>query len=220
MTFASAIVVSLGLAAPAPAVAATQAAVTNPDRSPGNARMTDGTGKQVQAFELEATLAPSVLFGDAANPGYQTNYNRWGVAMTGVFTYRARYFLEPHLEFGYAWLANGDSNLPDGPWGAGGTMEQRLRCWTLSPGITFPFWRFRAIAGLGFAVAMQENEFLGETNSSSQVGLLQRLAFSFDAIKTERMRLAAQLEYQNSAGLKLQWFTFGVSLRGDILQWD
>ncbi|HEY3495026.1 MAG TPA: hypothetical protein VGK73_10085 [Polyangiaceae bacterium] len=226
MTLSSALVLTLGLTAPAPAVAATQGAVAvDPGRSPGNARMTDGTGKQLQALELEATLSPSVLFADAANPSYQSSYNRWGFAATGVFTYRPRYFLQPHMEVGYAHLASGESHLPDGfaqldtdlP---GGTMEQSLWCWTFSPGVTFPFWRFRAIAGIGFAIAFQENVFRGETNQSSQLGLLQRLALSFDALKTDRMRLAAQIEYQDASGLKLKWLTFGVSFRGDFVQWD
>jgi hypothetical protein len=223
MTVTSALILTVGLATPAPApvAAATQSSVAaNPDRSPGNARMSDGVGKQVEALELEAAFAPSLVLGDAANPRYQESYSRWGVAGTISFTYRARYFLNPHIEAGYAWLASGDSQLPPGIWGEGGSIEQSLTCWTISPGATLPFWRFRLLAGIGIVVAEQANIVFGEENESSQLGMLQRLGLSFDALKTERTRLAAVLEYQNSAGLKLSWLTLGVSFRGDFVQWD
>jgi hypothetical protein len=228
MSIGSALVAALGLGAPVagvvpvsePVSVAPSRATASPDRSPGNARMTDGLGEQVQALEIEATLSPSVLFADAANPSYQRSYSNWGVAATGSFTYRARYFLSPSIEVGYARLARGDSALPDGPWGSGGTMEQQLSCWTISPGVHFPFWRFRLLAGIGLAIAEQENEFLGETNSVSQIGIYNRLGLSFDAVKTDRVRLAGVVQYGSSSGLKLSFLTFGVSFRGDIVQWD
>ena len=225
MTIASLVVAAVGLGAPsaAPALAATQSTVAvDPDRSPGNARMSDGLGKQVQALELEATIAPSVLFADAANPGYQTSYTNWGFAVSGSFTYRARYFLNPTMLVGYTKLASGESKLPDdeSTWGPGGTMKQSLSCWSLSPGVIFPFWRFRLAAGLGLAFAKIEDDFLEETNSSTQVGILNRVALSFDALKTDHVRLAGFVQYEHASGLKLKWLTFGVSFRGDFVQWD
>jgi hypothetical protein len=233
VTITSAFITAVGLAAPAtaPAVAATESAVAvNPDRSPGNARMTDGRGKQVQALELEATLAPSIVFSEPANPSNQDSFSRWGVEGTVSFTYRARYFLQPTIIVGYAHLASGEATLPDGVFAppgqepitlyTGGKLEQSLGAWSVSPGVAFPFWRFRLIATIGFSIAQQSNTLNGEENSSSQLGLSSRAALSFDALKTERTRLAVELQSSNSAGLKLHWMTLGVSFRGDFVQWD
>jgi hypothetical protein len=224
VTVTAAFVTALGLAAPVavPATAATQSAVAmNPDRSPGNARMTDGRGKQVQAFELELSAAPTVLFSEPANPSTQDSFSRWGAQVTASFTYRARYFLSPTIRIGHVWLASGDATIPDNQfYGPGGDMEQSLSAWIISPGVTFPFWRFRLTGGIGLAIADQTNTLNGDENSSSQAGLMNTLALSFDAIKTERTRLAVELMSGNSDGLKLHWLALGVSFRGDIYQWD
>jgi len=48
----------------------------------------------------------------------------------------AHYFVDPYLSVSYANLAGGESQIPDGPWGTGGTIEQRLGAWIIAPGIT------------------------------------------------------------------------------------
>jgi hypothetical protein len=222
VSLAAAFVTAVGLGAPATVAVtpSTQSAAVDPDRSPGNARMTDGRGKQVQALEIELHAAPTVLFSEPANPSTQDEFSRWGAQISGSFTFRARYFLNPTIRIGHAWLATGEATLPDSMFYTGGKMEQALSAWVISPGFALPFWRFRLTAGLGIAIADQQNTFNGDENSSSQTGLLSTVALSFDAVKTERMRFAIETVSSNSAGLKLHWLTLGVSLRGDIVQWD
>jgi hypothetical protein len=219
----AAFVAALGLGAPATAsaVAAPQSAVVDPDRSPGNARMTDGRGKQLQALELELGVSPTILFSEPANPSTQDEFSRWGAQVMGSFTYRARYFISPTIRIGHVWLARGEATLPDSQfYGPGGKMEQSLSAWVISPGVTFPFWRFRLTGGLGLAIADQKNTFNGDENSSGQPGLISTLALSFDALKLDRARLAVEVLTGNSDGLKLHWLALGVSFRGDIVQWD
>src|SRR5262245_42593706 len=80
------------------------------DQSPS----TSSTPKQ--ALELAASLGPTVVFGEPANPDLAPSANHWGASISALVAYRSSYFVIPSLEVGYAWLARGDAELPEGPW--------------------------------------------------------------------------------------------------------
>src|SRR4029079_7992306 len=84
------------------------------------------------ALELSGSLGPTLTFGEAANPEYTRSVGRVGVLLGAVVAYRSSYFVAPRFEVGYAALAHGESELPSGPWGDGGKLEQRLRTWVIS----------------------------------------------------------------------------------------
>jgi hypothetical protein len=85
------------------------------------------------ALELSGVLGPTLTFGEPANPQYARSSSRVGVLLGAVVAYRSSYFVAPRLEVDYAALASGESELPSGPWGDGGKLEQRLRSWVISP---------------------------------------------------------------------------------------
>jgi hypothetical protein len=169
------------------------------------------------ALEVGATLGPSIVFGEPANPEYTQSFGRVGLYVAGAVTYRTSYFIDPFLEVGYAFLASGESNLPSGPWGDGGVMEQQLGMWVISPGIRTELWRFRPQIGLGLGIARQSNDFLGETNSLSQVAVLTQLGVDFEVFSADRLRIDSGLKVAASPGNGITFVSLVVAARFDAL---
>jgi hypothetical protein len=141
----------------------------------------------------------------------------------GVFSelavgYRSSYFVDPYFSVGYAPLAGGETQLPSGPWGAGGTLDQRLEIWTITPGITLDIWRVRLRAALGLAVAVQHFRFPGEDHSSTQVPLAHQLGLGFNVLDVHRFRLDLEARYVGAPGADVTFLTFAAVLRGDVLE--
>jgi hypothetical protein len=161
-----------------------------------------------------------VLFGEAANPQYADSFRRAGVYGELGVAYRSNYFIDPFLSVGYASLASGDAHLPDGPWGAGGDLDQNLSGWFISPGITADLWRFRLRFGLGLAVLKQSFSFNGDDSSSTQMPLMNEAAVGFNALDSGRFRLDAEARVVTAPGADLTFMTFDIIARGDVLIFD
>jgi len=170
----------------------------------------------VSSLEITGAFGPSVLFGDAANPGYVESFSRAGVYGELGIAYRSNYFVDPFLTVGYGSLARGTSDLPDGAWGTGGTIEQDLGAWLISPGITTDIWRFRPRIGFGLAVVVQRFEFEGETHSSTQLPLVTQLGLGFNAFDDGRFRLDVETRGVLAPGADVRFMTFDVVFRGDL----
>jgi hypothetical protein len=171
------------------------------------------------AWELSASLAPTVVFGEPANPAYTQSFNRVGVLASLALAYRSPYFLDPLLEVGYAALADGKSQLPDGEWGEGGLMEQHLATWIISPGVSTELWRFRARLGLGLAVLSQSYTFRGEESSSSQLPITSQLAIGFKALDNNLIRLDAEARAVLIPGADIHFLSLGLTGRFDIVSY-
>jgi len=170
----------------------------------------------VPSFEVSAALAPSIVFGDPANPQYTQSFSRVGAFGELGIAYRSSYFVDPFLSVGYATLATGDSAMPAGPWGQGGTLTQHLGAWVISPGITSDIWRFRPRVGLGLAVIVQSFEFLGNKNTSTQLPIVTQLGLGFNAFDGDRLRLDLEARVVLATGADVTFMTFGAVLRGDL----
>jgi hypothetical protein len=157
------------------------------------------------------------VFGDPANPGYTQSFSRIGVFGEAGLAYRSHYFIDPFLSVGYAVLASGKSKLPDGPWGAGGTLDQHLGAWVIAPGVTADLWRFRLRFGLGIAIVEQKNSFLGDTHSTSQLVLANQFGLGFNVLDIHRFRLDAETRLVRAAGADVTFLTLAVVARGDLL---
>jgi hypothetical protein len=168
------------------------------------------------SFELSGTLGPSIVFRDPANPEYTQSFNRIGAFGELGMAYRSSYFVDPFLSVGYATLATGESAIPSGPWGQGGTLEQHLGAWVISPGITADLWRFRPRVGLGLAVIVQSFEFAGSKNASTQLPIVTQLGLGFNALDYDRLRLDFEARVVLATGADVTFTTFGAVLRGDL----
>ena len=174
---------------------------------------------EASALELSLSGGPSVVFGEAANPAYSPSVERIGGFLTGAVAYRSSYFIDPSLELGYAWLARGSSELPAGPWGEGGTVEQRLGMWIISPGVAAEFWRVRARLGLGLGVVTQSDSFHGQTTSSSQLPLMSQLVVSCKALDIAPVRLDIEGRAVLANGAEIAFVGLGISARFDAIEW-
>ena len=134
--------------------------------------------------------------------------------------YRSPYFLDPFLFVGHGTLASGESVLPAGPWGDGGTVEQSLGAWVISPGVTSDLWRFRPRLGIGLAVVQQSFSFLGEESSSSQLPIVTVLGLGFNALDDGRFRLDVEARGVFASGADVTFMTLDAVLRGDWIRFD
>jgi len=175
------------------------------------------TESDPSALEVSLKVAPSVVFGDPANPTYTRSTSRVGASVSGSITYRSSYFIDPVLEIGYAWLARGTSELPQGPWGEGGVLDQELGTWFASPGISTQLWRIRPRLGLGLAVITQSNTFRGEQTSSTQPSLLSQLAVAVRALELGSVQLDAEASVLHASGAEVTFISLGVAARLDVL---
>jgi hypothetical protein len=173
--------------------------------------------RAASALELTAFAGPSVVFGEPANPDYSPSVERVGALLAGAVTYRSSYFLDPVFEVGYAWLARGSSELPSGPWGEGGTVEQRLGTWILSPGVSAELWRLRARLGLGLGIVTQSDTFRGQTASTSQLPLISQLVIACKALDVAAVRLDVEGRAVVASGADITFIGVGVSARFDVL---
>jgi hypothetical protein len=170
----------------------------------------------VSSLELSGTFGPTYVFGDAANPEYVQSYNQTGAYGELGVSYRSSYFVDPFLSVGYATLASGQSFLPPGAWGEGGTMGQHLGAWVISPGITSDIWRFRPRFGLGLAIIVQSFEFNGNENSSTQMPLVAQLGLGFNMWDDDRFRFDLESRVIVANGADVTFMTFDAVLRGDL----
>jgi hypothetical protein len=202
---------ALGVSFGASRVALAQAAPEDA-RAPSSATKSDRS-----SLEVTLKVAPSVVFGEPANPTYTQSTSRVGAAVSGSVTYRSSYFIDPVLEIGYAWLARGTSELPQGPWGEGGALDQELGTWFVSPGISTQLWRFRPRLGLGLAVITQSNTFRGEQTSTTQPSLLSQLAVAVRALELGSVGLDAEASLVHASGAEVTFISIGVAARLDVL---
>lgn len=184
----------------------------------GNAAPASHDARVPSALELSAFAGPSIVFGAPANPDYSPSVERVGALVTGSVTYRSSYFIAPVLEVGYAWLARGSAELPNGPWGEGGTVEQRLGMWLLSPGVSAELWRLRARLGLGLAIVTQSDTFRGQTSSTSQLPLSSQLVIACKALDVAAVRLDVEGRAVVASGADISFIGVGVSARFDALE--
>jgi hypothetical protein len=173
-----------------------------------------------RVIEIAASAGPSVVFGEPANPELSPSVSRWGALLSATVAYRSGYFITPSLEVGYAWLARGEAELPAGPWGEGGSLEQRLGAWLISPGISARIWRFRPRLGIGFAIVTQSFSFWDENNSSSQYPLASQLVVDFEGLDLDGIRLDLQAGLVHAAGAGLTLARFGIAAHFDIVTFD
>ena len=170
------------------------------------------------SLELWGTVGPSIVFGEPANPQYTQSFQRVGLLGEVGVAYRSSYFVDPFLSVSYATLASGESRLPNGPWGTGGTMDQHLGAWVIAPGITSDIWRFRLRFGLGLAIVVQKFDFQGQERSSNQFPLANQLGLGFNALAWERFRLDAETRLIWAPGAEVSFVTLALVARGDLLQ--
>jgi hypothetical protein len=173
--------------------------------------------RATSALELAAFAGPSVVFGEPANPDYSPSVERIGALLAVAVTYRSSYFLAPVFEVGHAWLARGSAELPSGPWGEGGTIEQRLSTWILSPGVSAELWRLRARFGLGLGIVSQSDTFRGQTSSTSQLPVLSQLVIGCTALDLTAVRLDVEGRAVVASGADISFVGIGVSARFDVL---
>lgn len=218
--------------APAPAAAAPAAtepapAVAEPAPAPAPAAeaapapKTAAPAKKAKkpspsSLEVWAGIGPSVMFGEPANPEYADSFSRAGAYGELGIAYRSKYFIDPFVSVGYASLARGDANLPDGPWGAGGNLDQSLTGWFISPGITADLWRFRLRFGIGLSILNQSFSFNGDDSSSSMYPLMNELGVGFNALDMDRFRLDAEARVITAPGADLTFMTLDVIARFDL----
>lgn len=173
-----------------------------------------------RAIEMAAGVGPNIVFGEPANPELSPSANRWGALLSGVVAYRSSYFITPSLEVGYAWLARGGAELPAGPWGEGGRLEQRLGAWLISPGISARIWRLRPRVGLGLAIVTQSFSFAGEDSSSTQYPLSSQLVVDFEGVSLDGIRLDFQAGLTQAPGAGLTFARFGIAAHFDLVTFD
>lgn len=192
-------------------------AVPAPLDEPDAARVHESAARKRSSLEISGVVGPSLVFGEPANPEYTQSFSRVGAYGEIGVAYRSSYFVDPFLSVGYATLASGESVLPSGIWGQGGSLQQHLGAWVISPGITADIWRFRPRLGLGIAVIVQSFEFLGNKNSSTQLPLVTQLGLGFNALDGDRFRIDVEARAVLMPGADVTFATLDAVLRGDLL---
>jgi hypothetical protein len=174
--------------------------------------------KNPSSLEISGAIGPSILTSEApANPEYTQNYNRVGLFAEVALALRSKYFLDPYLAVSYAMLASGESALPAGPWGAGGTLDQHLFAWTVSPGITTDIWRIRLRYGVGFSFVNQSFDFLDQHNTSTQFVLSHELGIGANLLDVDRFRMDVEMRFVAMPGADITFPTLTVVARGDLI---
>jgi hypothetical protein len=191
--------------------------VPAPLDEPDAATVHESAARRRSSLEISGVVGPSLVFGDPANPQYTQSFSRVGVYGELAVAYRSSYFVDPFLSVGYATLASGQSVLPAGVWGQGGTLDQHLGAWIISPGITSDIWRFRPRLGLGIAVVVQSFEFAGNKNSSTQFPLVTQLGLGFNAFDSDRFRIDMEARAVIANGADVTFATIDAVVRGDLL---
>jgi len=169
------------------------------------------------SLELSLSIGPTVMYGEAANPEYDPSVSRFGIFGSFGVGYRSSYFVDPFIEIGYGSLATGEVVLPNGPWGAGGTLKQQLSVVTISPGITADIWRFRPKFGMGLSFVTESYAFGGQEHSSTQPPLLAQLGLGFVAVDVPRFRLDVEARTVIMQGADVHFTTIDVVLRADAI---
>jgi hypothetical protein len=169
------------------------------------------------SLEAFAFMGPSLVAGDPAMPDATESFRRVGIYGGLGLAFRSRYFLDPFLSVGYGTLASGDTALPDGVWGEGGTLSQRLDLWLLSPGVTADLFRFRLRLGLGLAIVVQHYGFGGEQTTTTQVPIAGQVGIGFNVLENQRFRLDLESTFVQAAGADVTFGVLGVTGRGDLL---
>jgi hypothetical protein len=187
------------------------------DASAGSASTAPSSEESSSSLELSGAFGPSIIFGDPANAEMVQSFHRVGIFGEGAVAYRSKYFLDPFLSVGYASLASGDTQVPPGPYGAGGTLEQHLGAWTISPGITTDIWRFRPRLALGISVVVQKFGFNGEEHSSTQTPLVTQLGLGFNAYADRWFRVDIESRAILITGADVNFVTLDLVLRGDAI---
>ena len=169
------------------------------------------------SLEIFGFVGPSLTAGDPAVPETTESFRRVGIYGELGVAFRSRYFLDPFFSAGYGSLASADTELADGPWGAGGTLSQRLDTWLLSPGVTSEFWRLRLRLGLGLAIVVQHYEFRGDEHGTTQFPLAAQLGLGFELYDSPRFRLDVEGRFVHAGGAGISFGVLGVTARGDLL---
>jgi hypothetical protein len=213
-TPASATAASPSAIAPAPSGGA---ATTLGDSGSTTANTPPPKREAPSSLEVALSIGPTVTLGEAANPEYTPSVSRFGAFGDFAIGYRSSYFIDPFVSLGYGTLASGEVHLPNGVWGAGGTLEQHLSVVTLSPGLTADIWRIRPRFGIGLAFVTESYKFAGQTHSSTQTPLLAELGLGFVAYDSPRFRLDVEARAVVIQGADVRFGTLDVVLRADAV---
>jgi hypothetical protein len=173
--------------------------------------------KDRSSLEIALAFGPTVVGGEAANPEFNPSLTRVGAFGELAIAYRSSYFVDPFFAVGYATLAHGESQLPNGEWGTGGTLKQSLGAWTISPGLTADIWRFRPRFAIGLAIVKQGYSFGGEEHTASQTPLVTQLGLGFVAHDGPRFRLDIEARAVLISGAEVNFGTLDLILRGDAI---
>jgi hypothetical protein len=198
----------------APAEPVPAAAPVVPAQAPA---VTAEPAREPASVELFGSLALSVVQGEPANPGLTNSFRRVGAYGEGGVAYRSKYFLDPFISVGYATLASGDTSLPDGEYGSGGTLHQHLGMWFLSPGVTTDLWRFRLRFGIGLGIVKESNRFQGDDNTATQLAMAWQAGLGFNCYSAPRFRLDAEARFIQAKGADVTFWALGVTGRGDLI---
>jgi hypothetical protein len=171
------------------------------------------------SLELWGAIAPSLVFGDPANPSYAGSLRRVGVFGELGIAYRSSYFLAPFLAAGYADLASGTAHLPRGPWGAGRTLDEQLTFRMIALGITSDIWRFRLRFAVGLGFADQRFTDASE-HTSSQAAIANQFGLGFNALSVRRFRLDAEAQLVAAPGAAVSFATLALVAHADVLVFD
>ena len=169
------------------------------------------------SLEAFAFMGPSLVAGDPADPEATDSFRRIGIYGGLGVAFRSRYFLDPFLSVGYGTLASGDTELPDGAWGEGGTLSQRLDTWLFSPGVTADLFRVRLRLGLGLAIVVQRYGFGGEETTTTQFPIAGQVGIGFNVLARRSFRLDVESTFVHAAGADVTFGVLGLTARSDVV---
>jgi len=194
--------------------------VASPSRAEPTTPEVAGPGEEsLVSLEVSGALGPSLVFGATANPEYSPSLTRVGLFGEIGVAFRSHYFIDPTLGVGYALLASGEAQLGEGPWGTGGKLEQDLRAWTITPGISTEIWRFQPRLGLGIIIVQQTNTFLGRDNSVTQSAFASQFGLAFHILRDGPVRMDAEARLVLGSGVDITFVGLGVVARGNVVSW-
>ena len=203
-------------AAEAPPAAPVESVPVQPEPAAPAPAPAEAPAAEPASLELFGTIAPTVTQGEPANPQLTNSFRRVGFYGEAGVAYRSKYFLDPFISVGYGTLASGETTLPDSKYGSGGTLDQHLGTWLLSPGVTTDIWRFRLRFGIGIAVIKQSFRYQGETNTATQLPLAWEAGLGFNFYKIPRFRLDAEARFVEAKGADVSFWMLGITGRGDV----
>jgi hypothetical protein len=174
-------------------------------------------GGTPSSLEISALVGMSITQGNPAYEAATTSFRRVGVYSELGVGYRSSYFIDPFISVGYGALASADTRLPDGEWGAAGTLHQSLGVWFISPGITSDIWRFRLRLGIGVAIVKETNTFHSDKNTASQNPIGGQIGLAFNCYESQRFRLDADARYIKAQGADVSFGLLALTARGDLI---